>query len=118
IGVRVDYRRRNVVVPAAPIIPRKKNCCVRPIGAIANRIDDRSDPRWPRAIVLLRMIGSLGGWYYPTHRWQLAVRNVGQYLRLILGHGFFRIRVGVERSGRVRYAHVFDRIGAVPDDSR
>src|SRR5579864_301908 len=43
-AIRDDLRRRHVVEPSAPIVPRHNDGSVGPIGTVANSVDDRSHP--------------------------------------------------------------------------
>ncbi len=42
--IRVNDRRRDVVVPPSPVVPRNKDDGIGPIGAVANGIDNRRHP--------------------------------------------------------------------------
>src|SRR5258708_37606729 len=79
-------RRRNVVVPASPIVPCDEDGRVRPIGAVADSIYHRSYPRWPGRAAIHRVIGILAARNHPADVLELVVGNVGKYLLLIEDH--------------------------------
>ena len=47
----IDDFGRDVIVPAAPIVPGDDDRGVGPIGAVADRVDDRRHPGWTAAVV-------------------------------------------------------------------
>src|SRR5207237_800642 len=56
VFVRIDDLRRNMIVPAAPIVPGDKNRGIRPVRTVADGIDDRCHPGRPRAVRADRVV--------------------------------------------------------------
>ncbi len=67
-----------MIVPPPPVIPRDDDGGVRPIGAIADRVDDRGDPGGSAAVVGYSMIGTQAIGDDPAHLCELAVGDVRQ----------------------------------------
>src|ERR1019366_1695472 len=74
-----NRRRRNMVVPAAPIVPRNKDRSVLPVhfaigaGSIcSNRVDDRRNPRGTCAVAAAGMIRCQASGRYPNDVSQVA----------------------------------------------
>ena len=53
----VELRRRRVVVPPAPLVPRDDDGRVVPVLTLANRVDDGGHPRWSEDRAAARVIG-------------------------------------------------------------
>src|SRR5580692_7066260 len=81
VFVRINQRRRHVVIPSTPIIPRDDDDRIVPILALADGIDHRRNPGWPQPCIGPGMVRLLPGRYHPANIGQLTVGNVGQYLR-------------------------------------
>ena len=60
----IGLRRRNVVVPAAPVVPQNEDRRVVPVLALADAVDDRGDPR--RAACVAARDRSYELWERPT----------------------------------------------------
>src|SRR6267378_1888039 len=75
-----DLRRRNMVVPATPIVPSDDDGSIRPIGTATDGIYDGSDPGRPTCREASGMVRVLTGRDDPAHSWKLVVGNVGEDL--------------------------------------
>ena len=102
-------RRRDVIVPPSPIVPRNEDRGIAPVGARTERVDDRRDPRGAGTVRRSRMVGGGGRRCDPDHVGQIAVRDIGQHRRRRRDH-----------VGRVRaaLADVRDGVRCVPKARR
>ena len=106
-----------MIVPAAPIVPSDNNGGIFPICAATDRINNRSDPCRPRAVVTFGMIGSITVGDYPAHLCKVAIGNIGKYLSLGDDHvafpdGAYAPEYAIDG---LRLADVLNGIGRTPD---
>src|ERR1700678_3534922 len=78
-------RRKDVIVPASPLVPHNDDGGFIPVLALADFIDDRGDPvgsAVPRSVP--RMIRCAAVRHYPRYLLQITTRDIGQDVRIRL----------------------------------
>src|ERR1019366_4691922 len=114
--IHQHLRRRNVIVPASPIVPHNEDRRVPPIRAVANRVHHRRHPRGPLvAVDTPCVIRRLTRRNHPTHVRQLLVGNVPKDLRLIEDHMVSEIRSPADATGGQGSANMLDRLRSNPE---
>src|ERR1019366_3830023 len=118
-AVGQDLRRRNMIVPASPVVPGDDDRGVGPVGTVADGIHNRSYPGRSGTVGGVRVIGGCAIGDDPAHGRQLAAGYVGEDLRLrdnyIVPRGPRTDELAVLR---LRLAHVLDGVRAGPDRTR